>query len=409
MKSELDPKTSTVVSVEAAGFKDGTNGVVPEHGQDQIDSRFGRLEAEVRESASERAKALEALANTLTHASKEAQERWQMLREKHGDKHPGLFTALFLLGVSFVALAAEAILLAPILDILGIADPDHQLWAAAAIVTIAAVLFHQYLEHRQELSRERLPQVLAASATVGLIVLGVLRARQLQFAADLGGGPLGEFLREHSWLGGTMFVFLTLGFPAAAALALHQGGNRIHSWWNFRQGRKKATKLAAAAEQAKKQLESQQERLEEQTQQLREQCKEWKAAYRVHHSLGVQVGAKRRPSWTVWAKATVSTVLMFVVAAVVASILEGGSLTTLGLLLSSLLAGAAWLGAAVYFHRKWEHPSPEQYLKQADLRFRDDPRRTPIAMEPAKINGPLAEVVPPQVETIRQMQAREVS
>jgi hypothetical protein len=89
--------------------------------------------------------------------------------------------------------------------------------------------------------------------------------------------------------------------------------------------------------------------------------------------------------------------------------LEGGSLTTLGLLLSSLLAGAAWLGAAVYFHRKWEHPSPEQYLKQADLRFRDDLRRTPIAMEPAKINGPLAEVVPPQVETIRQLQAREVS
>lgn len=406
MKREPNPKTSKKISVEAAGFKDGANGVAPEDGQQKIDSIFARHEGSIIEEGAEHEKELEAHASTLALQAEEAKAYWQVLSAKYGNKHPRFFVPCFLLLISFAALAAEAILLAPILDILGIADPDYQLWAAGAIVTVAAICFHHYLERRQEQSNERLPHVLAGMALIGLAVLGVERAMQLEFAASHWGNPLGIFLSAHSWLGKMMFVLLTVGFPVAAAIAFHQAAHQLHEWFQFRRSRSRARKLPAAAERVQKQLEGHQQRIEQQIQQLREQSKEWKAAYRAHHALGVQVGAKRRPRWTVWAKATVAASILFVVVALAACWFEG-TLTTFGLTLSSLLAAAGWLAAAVYFHRKWEHPSPEQYLKQANLRFRGDVQPSLRPIDPVTGNESVTGSVSPQPAAARHFLVKE--
>jgi hypothetical protein len=394
MKTQFDPKTASARVIEQEGFRHGANDVPAQDALNEIDSTFARRKAEIREAASPRIKLAEAEAASLRKLSQEAQSRWNALKANAGDEVPRIGMPLLKVILGMFALGAEAILLAPTLDMVGIADPDHQLWAAAAIVTIAAVIFHHYLETRHALPPDRLAQILGASAISGLLVLGLMRAKQLAFAANLSGNPMGRFLHDVPWLGGILFVFLTVFFPVSAAIALHHGFDNIHAWLQFRKAQKRATRLSRNADQAQKKLESESEQLEHQLDQLDQRTQEWKSAYQTYHHLGCEVGAKQRPLWIVWVKATVLAIVAFVFC-VVAGTLLSGPLASLGLVLSLLIACATWMVAATYFHRRWEHPSPAQYLEQANLRFRNG-TGSPIPTRPLPVQRSIsgAKVLP---------------
>lgn len=372
----LDPRTTDVRLIEAEGFRDGANGVEKDAALQEIDAAFARRQAEVREQAAVELGDLEGEAKTLKAFAQEAEARWEAVRNEHGHDLPRLFMPLVVFVLSWFAIAAEAILIAPLLDMIGIADRTHQLWAAAAIVLIAALIFDYYFKQKEEGSPILLAAILAIATLVGLTLVGLMRGEQLTFVAEVSGNPLAEFLHTHPWLRQGVFVFLTLFFPIAASVGLYTSTGQMHQWWRFRKTRRRAETLTPAANQAEHSLEGRKEELAQQLAQLEEQAEEWKSVYATYHRLGEARGASRPPRWFVWAKATAVAVLVLVPTVALSAVLLG-SIAPLGLMLSTLFAAAVWLGAAVFFYRRWEHPSAIQYLKWARLEFREASHRKP--------------------------------
>jgi hypothetical protein len=249
--------------------------------------------------------------------------------------------------------------------------------------------------------------VLAIATVAGLAILGTMRARQLAFAANLTGNPLGEFLNEHTYLGGALFLFFTLFFPIAAALGLEKGLEGLSVWWACRRARKASAKLSAATSHARKTLEGETEQLEQKVTQLKANADEWKSAYRTHHDLGREVGANRPPRWTVWVKGAVCGIVTFVLLAVIAASVFPQE-SVLGFAASFLIAVAASMVATVWLYRRWEHPSAAQYLRQANLRFRDAGSRAGTYPAPER-HGPGEANILPMPASTAVATAREVN
>jgi hypothetical protein len=371
-------------SIEDQAFFDGPNGVPKEHGLAEIQGQCDRRKAELRKDAAPEIKGLEARAETLRALANSAEEHWGAVKEEHGHDVPRLFLPLVLLAASGFAVVAEALLLAPMLDMIGVADPQWQLLTATGILTAAAILIHMVLRHREQQPESWWPLAVAVGVVIGLGALGLLRAQQMAFGAIVSGTLFGQFLKAHVWLSRTVMVFLTLLFPAAATLAPHHCLEDLHRWWRYRRACSRAQRLTRQATHAEKERDGRKEKLAEELAELGEQAEEWKATYEHFHALGAEVGAKRPPRWTVWAKATALAILVFVLG-LGATFLLG----PLGFTFAALVATATWVFAAVHFYRQWEHPSPRQYRKWARLRFREtalpgvpmaDPTTVPITL-----------------------------
>jgi len=385
MKTTFDPRVNDVRCVDAEAFRAGANGVPMESGIKEIAALFARRKAELEERAAPVLKALEAQAKTLREHAEEAATRWEVLKEKHGNDVPRLFKPIFLLVASVGAVVAEAVLLAPMLDMVGIADPQHQLWTAVGIIAAASGLVHLCLERREQRPDARWPLVITGAVVVGLALVGLFRADQMAFAAMASGSLFGEFLRQHPWLRAAVMVFLTLLFPIAATLIPHACFDELHNWWQYRKARRLATKLSRNADLAEKRLEGQQEELQHQLAELDERATEWKASYESFYELGKEVGARQRPRWTVWAKAGAVGGLGFLGPVVAQYFLGVLSPALLGA--SALLAGSLGLASGAYFHRRWAHPPAKEYLELANLQFRDPVARGEQAQLPAIATG----------------------
>src|SRR5713226_10662436 len=94
MKPSFDPGTTSVRIVEAEGFREGSNGVAPDTGKQEIEASFERRKAEVREESTCEIKALEARAQTLVDLSQEAQARWKAIQQNHANDVPRLLMPL---------------------------------------------------------------------------------------------------------------------------------------------------------------------------------------------------------------------------------------------------------------------------------------------------------------------------
>jgi hypothetical protein len=396
-------------SIEDQAFLDGANGVPKEHGLREIQGQCDRNKAALRKKAAPEIQKLEAHAQTLRALADEAQEHWQAVKGEQGTDLPRLFLSLLLLAASALAVAAEAFLLAPMLDMIGVADPQWQLVTAVGIVTGAAILIHFCLLRRERQPEERWPLAVTAGVIVGLAFLGLLRAQQMAFAAIASGSLFGQFLKAHVWLSRAVMVFLTLLFPVAATLVPHSSLEELHKWWQYRRARNRAEKLARRANHAEKERDGRKEKLAHELAEVDEQAKEWKAVYETFHALGAEVGATRPPRWTVWAKASALAVVIFVLALAAAySVL--GSFTLLSFLLAVLLATAAWVLGAVYFYRRWEHPSAKGYRKMARLKFRDgEPRELPTETPATAVEPLPQESHLPQPVSSGNGRSREVS
>ena len=353
----------TVRSLEHEGFYQGAHGTSTKHVLDEIRALFARRRAETEKASVERTKPIEAHIEHLTQIAPQVERRWREMQERHEGREPSIAGPIFYVIAGAGAMLAEAYMLAPSLDLLNVTDPLEQRIVAFVIGIVSAVLLHfaweTFQEHRFSRAKILISRMAGAGALVALIVLGILRGNQNAFAATITENPLGQFLHEFPLLATAFFVFLTVGFPLAAAFGLTFSLRDIHDWREYREAKARAESVPSHLIQSKKQLEAEKEKLIHDLKATEEEEKQWQHTYLTHYDRGQTIGAKQSPKWVVWAKA----------------------LSLAGLALGIIGCFVAWspfllalpfatLAAAYgYFRRQRIHPSAEEYFDLQNVRF----------------------------------------
>lgn len=352
--------------VECDGFYDGAHDSSIQTGIDEIDAKFDEKKAQLQKDAIASQKLLEAKLAFLSEIRPEVQRQARVF-EQENDKDgrtPNLVLPICIVALAVVALIAEALLLAPAMDIFNIASPDAQLFTAIGIAGIAGLAFHFVWE---SLTAEAFPRVwgltcriVAGLLALGLIAWGVLRGFQVGFAATLAENPLGEFLSAHAVLSSIFFVFITLATPVIAATATHFGSHGLHQWWASRKARKKFEEVARETADAGKQLESQKEVLQVGLKAIDQERKQWKSVYALNHQRGQTNGSVQEPYWMVPAKATFAALL---------ALLAAGWFIFVMSPFFVVFPSVVWWAAFLHYRRQWRTPSRTEFYELEHVRF----------------------------------------
>ncbi len=372
MKPNLKLTKAEVRKVEHDAYYQGAQGVPAENGVKEIESYNNKCKADVQKKSSQRSKPLEAQYEHCSKIAPEVEAKWSELQQRHGENPPHLAAPLFYLIGGLLSMIAEANLLAPSLDAIGIANPVEQKLMAFAIGFFAAIFFHfawqTFQENRFPVGRIWISRLAGLGATVGMVYLGILRGRQTAFAASLNENPVGQFMQDFPIITTVFFVFLTLGFPLAAAFALTFSLKDIREWKEYSEAKQQAIVVPKMLIVKKKQLEAERESLEHELKKIDEQSKEWRHAYLVHHERGAKNGAKQTPQWLVWFKAfTAALLTLFLIG------ISGLVFTSPFWLLAPVLV---FLVTYKFFRDQRIHPTPEQFFEVQNVRFHaqaDDP------------------------------------
>jgi hypothetical protein len=184
--------------LEALAFYLGAHGVDPAPVQDEIEARFVQETSEEKQEPLRALHALEAKLQQVRKEKPEIEALWTRIRKELGDTPPPYFQAIVMACFALFALMLDTLFLAPTMDILNIAHPVLQFFAAAGLAALCTIYFELttllYIG-----AEESWPKRLIAVATGGvgiasLTAWGLLRGYQLRFAASLAGNPLSEFL-----------------------------------------------------------------------------------------------------------------------------------------------------------------------------------------------------------------------
>src|SRR6185437_8404702 len=128
--------------VECDGFYDGAHGTPANLGIDEIDAKFEKKKAELERDAIANQKKLEAEITYLDEIRPEVQRLVQAVEGCENEEPPNVVLPMCIVALAVVALIAEALLLAPAMDIFNIASPAAQLFTAIGIAGIAGLAFH---------------------------------------------------------------------------------------------------------------------------------------------------------------------------------------------------------------------------------------------------------------------------
>lgn len=224
-----------------------------------------------------------------------------------------LFYGLVMLVMFFAAMSSEVYLLMPTMRGFGIAEPLHQMLAAAGIVLMGAiVLKFLYTEARHyfaltpeerakapnwKMQRILLPLV-ALTVLTGFVFLGMFRASEMIFANSLDpSSDLGRFVGEHDGLTKAVLIFLTVMLPVAGALALSHGIEIVKNWIEWTRLRFLCWLHNRRVHHTTKSLEAAWEKLDKRVSEVREYGDEIKAEYRDGYNHGQQAGLHRLPTW----------------------------------------------------------------------------------------------------------------
>lgn len=350
--------------VECDGFYDGAHGTPAQMGIDEIDAKFEQKKAELERDAIASQKTLEAEITYLDEMRPEVERAAAAAAEADQGRLPTLVLPICIVSLAVVALIAEALLLAPAMDIFNIASPTAQLFTAIGIAGIAGLAFHFVWE---SLVSNAFPKiwritcrVVAAILVLGLVAWGVLRGFQVGFAATLADNPLGEFLAGHAVLSSIFFVFITLATPVIAATATHFGSHGLQQWWASKRARKTFERLARKRADAGKQLESLKQALQLGLKALDEERKQWRSAYSIHHSRGGMHGSVQEPYWIVPAKATFAALL---------ALLAAGWFIFVMSPFFVFFPTVVWWAAFLFYRRQWRTPSRVEYYELEHVKF----------------------------------------
>ncbi|MHB8502251.1 MAG: hypothetical protein ACYDHE_15080 [Candidatus Acidiferrales bacterium] len=384
MKNKSTERRTKVVDLATLAFYAGANGVECDEGLAQIEADHAQDAKQLEAERSAEIGLLEATQATLLHLQPQAEEQWVQLRELHKDDAPRVFVPLIIGIVGVAIAAAEASILAPTFDMLSVKDPTFQFVAALALTLGCATWMHLALEaSRKPIPLGRLLRYSAGLPLLALVVLGIWRAQALAFAAIHGRSALAPFLAQSSSLTSLVTSLLTIVFPVASAFAIHCAFHHAEQWWEFREARKVAQRLKTELDLVTKQTESAKKKLAADVEVIWHESEEWQAQYKHYWQLGDENGAKKGPVWPVWVKST----------AVALGVLSVGLILSLLGLTGAVVGGgvggiATGLAAAAHFYHRWEHPTPEQFLRNANTRFKDNGARQEVRLSTITLDEP---------------------
>lgn len=369
--------------VECDGFFEGSNGTKLETGLQKIEARFDKQRTELQKNSVSKQKQLEAELEHLDSIKPDVERQWSVITEDCGDHIPSLAMPVIVAAIAVLAVAAEARMLAPALDLLNVTDYVSQLLSALGISFITALAFHFAWE---TFAREDFPRlwrlairIMAGALSLGMIFWGILRGLQVGFSADLAQSPLGDFLRGHPILSSVFYVLITLAVPVIAATASHSSHVALEKWWRWHTVSRQVKHISKRRAYAAKQLESEKEALAHGLKQLEHQAREARALYARSHERGVRNGTVQEQYWTVLLKSTL--------AAIVALIGFGWFIFVISPFFA-LIPVAVWIGAFFHYRRQWRSPNAVEFYDLERVKFvvaATDARASEVPIDTATI------------------------
>lgn len=383
-------------TIEAEGFRDGTQDVNPERTVKQIEARFARRQEQEDEVSTKRIKTLEAQFETLQRRKDDAERHWGDLEFRTEGMPPQL--VLPLCGVLFACagISGEAIFLAPVMDGFGIADPTFQLIFAAVIVIATSGLFEitkklyarriakietvenersttseSKSHHGRQLGSVIFSGVMTTFAIALVFILGWWRAEEMIYAASVQTGAWKGFLSNSPTLTRAVVVLLTAALPVFVALAFGWGLNGLYIAWEWRKSQVTYKRVGRQLNYIQKSLEKEIETKAARKRVLAQMREEWRQAYLQNYELGQKTGAWKLPLWWVILK-IVALVLFLVVLCV---LIDPFLTPYLSHGMHWLLYGCVTLGFGVFYAayavKARERPTPQQLYRHKATLFRD--------------------------------------
>lgn len=346
--------------VDHEGFYKGAQGVPPDESVAEVAAQFDREASDARYNSVTRLKALEGRHQYLNSIANDVQTEWQNVRQSVGDECPQIVMPVVLTIIGFAALISEAVMLAPTFDDFGVADPTLQLVVAFGVAGAAMIPLHWALESvykRLSFAKTVLARTAGVAVLIAVACLGVMRCRHMAFAAGLSDSPLSRFLSSYPIITTFVFVFVTLAFPIAAAVASTHGMDTIRAWTRYVRARHRAARLPEERMQLAKKIEAEKEKQQHELKGIEERKKSFVSCFRADHELGAAIGAKQPAMWMVWLKATIAGLIALVVT------------WPLGLISIPIVA-AVFLAAWIYYYQARMHPTPAQFFERRSVQFR---------------------------------------
>ncbi|HEU4710282.1 MAG TPA: hypothetical protein VFS76_01895 [Pyrinomonadaceae bacterium] len=366
-------------TVEAEGFRDGTQGVDPTITLKEIEAQFSQRQELEKQAAAELIKSLEAKATTLARRRDDSERHWADLEFSTEGMPPQIILPFVAIVCAVAAVIGEAVFLAPVMDGFGIAEATLQLVFAGVIVVTTSGLFEITKKNytasaadrpseakTSNARRSRLGGLIFLILVTGLaltlvFILGWWRAEEMIHAATVQSGAWKEFLASNVALTRLVVVLLTTALPAFVALAFEWGLNGLHLAWEWRRARSSYIRIGRKLDSTNKALEKQLEARESRIRQIEQMREEWKQGYLQNHELGQKTSAWQTPLWRVVLKMG-AVVLLVLALCVVADTIAGDLIGSIGI--RALLYGCLTLGVGVlyasYAIKAWDRPTARQ-------------------------------------------------
>jgi len=393
-------KKNETRDVAAEGFYHGAHDVPAEPAKGEIDARFEQEIHQTRFDAVDATKELEAQVAVLQAREPKVTAHWETLRTETGGHAPEVALPVFATMSGMLAIAGETLLLAPVMDGFGIADPAWQALAAGTFVLVASGLLHLALRRVQEVLMRENPgngpahrRPIGAIATVLLAVfalattsvLGWWRAGEMIFAGNAQGGEWASFLGGNQLLTKVCVTLLTLGLPFFAAVSFEWGFARLRYALEWRRARREYARLVRDMKAATKGLEAVTEKKDHQIEVLGELKKVWLEIYSENYELGRCVGARQLSLWRVLLQIGAVILLLVGVCAAIECWLDTPLTNSRLLAYAALTLGIGGLYA--YFAlQAWERPTPLQLYKQRAVVWRLGSGPSPVAGGASKVH-----------------------
>lgn len=347
--------------LEAEAFYQGAHGVSLDHGLRDIEARFEQDAAKVTKEHVARAKKHEELLDQVRAFLSDAEERAARINQRVGGDVPQfLLPVVLVIAAAFMA-TTEVILLSPALDVLNIANPALQAFAAVGIVAVSSLAYHFAWE---SFTSKRFPKVwavvirsIALLVTLFLISWGILRGHQVAFAATLTDNPLGQFLKANPVMGSLFYVFITLLAPLMAATASHYSVHHLLEWREWKAANRALERIRRAKATAQKRLESERDQHEQSIREIEHKRAEWDAGYRLHHERGQKRASVQEPLALVYLKTAC------------AMLLAGLAFFWAPPAVVACAVPAVGIATFLHFRRMRAHPGPRAYFKTQNVRF----------------------------------------
>lgn len=407
MKNRNDART-----VEAEGFRDGTQGVNPGTTVKEIEAQFGQREEQENQAAAERIKSLEAQAETLERRKDDSERHWAELEFRTEGMPPQIILPFVAVICAIAAVIGEAVFLAPVMDGFGIADATLQLIFAGVIVITTSGLFeitkrvYSGRTHDSLATEETTSGASNASRLGGLVFLGLLttlalvlvfilgwwRAEEMIYAASVQTGSWKEFLTNSPVLTRLVVVLLTTALPIFVAIAFEWGLNGLHLAWEWRKSREAYKRIAKQLNSTQKALEKETEAKDSRIRELEQVREEWKQAYLQNHELGQKTGAWKLPLWRIVLKIAAVVLLVLTICLlldpITAQYIESGWMR-------SLLYGCLTLDLGVLYASReikaWDRPTAGQLYDQKATIFTSQIPQSKLAPFVISQSSPVAD------------------